>query len=452
MPNWVADWLAAHPEAESRIVKRARHALHVRRDDGLIDAHFTAAPCHWWDGVDWRALDTSIVNLGGGYWGAGGLIARINQTTKAVEIVGTGYSQRTTRVGVLRPSTMALRGTPVAVPVGTVQGDSLVASGVVGGAAWTHRLRLTERGVEETLTLAARPTLSNVVGTDYLILETAISGASFPQGELLEYDQGDVHFPLPRASDAAGSEAPCKRYARVVSGTQYVYTGIPVSWLATAAYPIVIDPDFTAGSADCRIWGQAVFGYYEDAWATSTGTDAELWVGQAAAGYYYVDMVYLPFDTSSIGTSNTVGQATLTLTLQTDVSTVDFDVYIVKLGVSNAVRETCYDARLSADLDDHIWRNTSGASLNTPYTSGTLSTSYVNRTGTTYYALVSSRDRNHVGAPSGNNESARIYDSATATTSYRPVLNITYAAATSYIQGIMRHHFIPSLLNARIGG
>jgi hypothetical protein len=436
MPNWVADFLTAHPEAASRIVKRARHSLHVRRDDGQIEAHFTGKPQHYQDGNgDWQPIDTAIVDLGNGYYGAAGLIVRFNKTNRTVEIVGSGYSQRTTRVGVLRPSTMALRGTPVAVPVGSVDGDSLVASGVIGGANWEHRLRLTEDGVRETLTLASKPTLSGVAGTDYLILETAIAGATFPDGVLDEFTQADMQFPLPSAEDANGDHPNCRRYARTVAGTQYIYTGVPVAWLATAVYPVVVDPDFTSKTADGVVSGQN--SVYATARSTATyhsSTSVAPSMGQLySSGDYTCSRLYLLFDTSSIG-SGTVTQVNLKLVVTADNSSTDFDVYILKQDwsaynpLSAGNRDAAYDECLTAAQDDNIWRNTSGLSIETQYASGNLSTTWINGTGTTYYSLASNRDYVDPGTTPTGYELISIATANNPTTAYRPVLTVTYTA------------------------
>ena len=90
-----------------------------------------------------------------------------------------------------------------------------------------------------------------------------------------------------------------------------------------------------------------------------------------------------------------------------DYSDTDFDVQIVKQDwsgqnpLSSDNMGTAFDNCLSATADDSIWRNTSGMATNTPYTSGNLSTAWVNTNGITYYSLRSSRDYGN-GEPSGN--------------------------------------------------
>lgn len=146
---------------------------------------------------------------------------------------------------------------------------------------------------------------------------------------------------------------------------------------------------------------------------------------------YYVFRAFLAFDTSAIGT-DVVSQVNLKLTLTNDSSATDFDVQIVKCDwsgtypIDSGNMETAYDNCLSSALDDSILRNTSGVSNNTQYTSGNLSTSWINRSGITYYAIMSSLDRNNT-APTGIDYMA-FYQQGAATEAYRPVLTVTYAA------------------------
>jgi hypothetical protein len=229
----------------------------VRRSDCVgRRIHFEQAPG---SGV-WLPIDTAIRDIGGGAWGGYGTPARIDGDGTA-SIEGGTYSQRTLRIGRYRPSTQGLAGM-VNVPVGrTVEGDSVVAAGAIGSnsAPWEHRLTLTEDGLRETLTLFDLPQIGGTQATDWLVLETRLTGITFPNGWLdEEYQQDGMRFPLPVAHDAAGKRPPqTRRYARTVSGAQYLYTGIPVSWLASPArvFPIVIDPDYAGTTADWWIYG-----------------------------------------------------------------------------------------------------------------------------------------------------------------------------------------------------
>jgi len=174
---------------------------------------------------------------------------------------------------------------------------------------------------------------------------------------------------------------------------------------------------------------------YSTARSTSTYQDATCQCGQTlSGGIYYIDRVVLKFDTSIIGASSTITQVNLTLTATTDSSTTDFDVDIVKYNwsasdpISDGNRETVYDGILAADADDNIWRNTSGISINTPYTSGNLNTAWINKTGYTYYGLLSNRDRDGSGTAPTGNESIVFAAVNNATEAYRPTLTVVYTA------------------------
>jgi hypothetical protein len=437
MANWVRDFLDSHPDHATWLIhKRAKHSLHFRRPDGQIEAHFTGAPCHYQDELgDWHELDTALVDLGNGYWGANGLIVRLNKMDRTVEIVGTGYSQRTARVAVLRPSTMAIRGTPVNIPVGTISGDSAIATGVIGGAAWEHRLRLTETGVRETITLASKPTISNVLGTDYLVLETILGGVTLPNGEVGEMGVAGMHFPLPRCTDANDVEAPCRRIARTASGVLRLYTGIPLSWLATAAYPIVLDPDFTGATADGLVTGASTNAATARSTATShntTGGDQRFNQGKDGATYSAYRL-FLKFNTSTIGAGQVVTSVTLTMHVYTDTSFAG-DAQIIKQNwsaqdpLSAANRDAAFDNCLSGDLDDHVlWSGY--ATTNTQYTSDTLTTTWVAMEGTTYYSLRGSRD--YAATVPTSMEYCNIGMADNADAHFRPFLTVLYEAAAA---------------------
>ncbi|MFA5150981.1 MAG: hypothetical protein WC554_00330 [Clostridia bacterium] len=155
---------------------------------------------------------------------------------------------------------------------------------------------------------------------------------------------------------------------------------------------------------------------------------------QPASLVYYVYRMFLKFDTSFLAGA-TIKQANLKLVVVEDNSAIDFDVVIKKADwsaydpASDANKENIYDLILSSSADDNIWRNTSGLSINTQYTSGNLNTAWINKNGYTYYGLISSRDisstppNNTVG---GGNENVRIASSTHATTSYRPILTVKY--------------------------
>lgn len=209
--------------------------------------------------------------------------------------------------------------------------------------------------------------------------------------------------------------------------------------------------DFVSSSGDGYVYGTASnAGAYTAARSTSSGfniTATSHIIGQHDDGspstVVNIRRIFLKFDTSSIPDAATITSVKLRLTAQADNSTTNFDIQIVKQDWSSqdplaaGTREAAYDNCLSGTADSSIWRNTSGMSLNTPYESGELSTSWINKTGSTYYSLRSSLDYSNT-APSGNpteNESIAIYTSEETTSAYRPYLVITYT--THYMRLLM---------------
>jgi hypothetical protein len=218
-----------------------------------------------------------------------------------------------------------------------------------------------------------------------------------------------------------------------VGNIQYLYTGVPVAWLADAVYPVTIDPDFAADSADVEVYGGPAA--YATARSTSTGyiDDTTMRVGQTRSGTWSVYRALLLFDTSAIPDTDIISQVNLKLTCTDDQSgAADFDVQIAKQDWSaqNPVdagnREAAYDNCLAATADDAIWRNTNAISTNTEYTSGNLATAWPSKTGVTYYSLRSSRDYDN-NTPGGA-EYIAIAAQDHGTAGYRPLLAITHAA------------------------
>lgn len=159
-----------------------------------------------------------------------------------------------------------------------------------------------------------------------------------------------------------------------------------------------------------------------------TTTDTRLYLGQALDGYYYIYRAFLKFDTSAIPDGDTVTQVNLKMVCGEDLSSINFDVQIVKQNwsdqdpLSNANREVAYDNCLAGNLDDNIWRNTNGIVINTQYASGNLNTAWINKTGPTYYSLRSSRDYGN-NTPTGY-ELLVLWSQDCPTIAYRPILTV----------------------------
>lgn len=424
MANWVQQILEANPELIAwPVAKRARRSLHLRRPDGKILGLFTGAPCHYQDeGGEWQPLDTMpLYDLGRGLWYCPGLNVVI--TSEGVVRLGD-YSQWTKRIGLFRPSTMELLGTRD-VPLGQREGDALVAE----RDEWRVERRITENGYREVLTLKVRPDIPQAQVGDFLVLETLVGGVSLPNGWVEgEYAISEHWSPMPVAWDANDEPLTCRRYWR----DGVLYTGIPVTELAHAAYPITIDPDFTGSTADGYIRGtNADYATARSTAAWSTVVGSTTYIGQKTGFYCY--RTFLKFDTSAIGGGQSITQVNLSLTVYQDSSDTDFDVQIVKqdwsaqdpIGVGN--REAAYDNCLAGAADDSIWRNTLGIINGTKYTSGNLSTAWPDPLSETYYSLRSNRDKD--ATEPAEDEYTTVYMADEAVAARRPYLTILYEAA-----------------------
>lgn len=431
MANWVSDFLTQNPDLAARSHSGVRHGLVFDMGGNNRRIDIVGKPCHENTTGLWLPIDTTLVPITGNYYGAQGVPVRFNVSDRTVEILNSTYAQRTAQVGILDASNMTIKGA-VNLPVGSRSGDSLIADGTIGGAGWQHVLRLTEDGVRETITLDSKPVGLPANAGDWLVLDTILGGVTFPDGWVDEFDQVGMQFSLPSAWDANRARPNCRRYARTVGGVQHLYTGIPVAWMATAVYPVVIDPDFAESTADLYITGHHAT-VYATARSTSTGSDATyltLPTGQDGTSGYDVYRSLIKFDTSSIGTGNTVTQDNLKLTATYDSSSTDFDVYIIKQAWSG-VQQTDYAGVLTSPKDASIWRNTSGVATGTQYASGNLTPSWVVRNGFTYFSLASARDYDGSGtAPAaGVAEYIEIASQDSSTVADRPILTVLYSSA-----------------------
>lgn len=201
-------------------------------------------------------------------------------------------------------------------------------------------------------------------------------------------------------------------------------------------YPVVIDPDYSGTTGDGQINGyDASYTVCRNTSSNFDITSNNFGVGQRISGNYVTYRGFLKIDTSGIPDADTITQVNLKAVMLTDNSTTDFDVVIKKYNwsatdpISGANRETPYDGCLAATADDNIWKNTASLSINTQYTSGDLNTTWVSKTGYTYYGLISSRDVSNT-APT-NNEYIFIASQDHATSGYRPVLTVAHAAISS---------------------
>lgn len=269
----------------------------------------------------------------------------------------------------------------------------------------TYEVKFTEKGVKELLTIPD------------------------PVEGLLEFD-------VPHASKPNGLHKKNRHIIGGAFGESFVLT-------KDMKYPLVIDPDYSGTTGDGYILGFSAT--YSTARSTAFSQNSSATVmyttNQLAAGDYYIYRSILKIDTSGIPDTDTITQVNLSLHC-TDkaVPTTNFDVQIVKadwsgsdpLGAGNM--DTIFDLGLSASLDDNIWKNSSAVSAGNRYSSGDLNTSWVSKTGYTYYMIVNGNDRAN-SAPS-DNQTLEFATQDHGTSGNRPYLTVTHAAAATAAQVI----------------
>lgn len=465
MANWVADLMQRSDLSGLPIVKRDRGSVHFRRPGGEIVAVCTGMPCHYLDPVDgWMPLDTSLrLDVSKNNYGAPGLATRVamdgfvvipSQSRGPVH-----HSQCTENFVVFDAKAGKVKHVIAKLPAGKVDGENVVRE----TASCRHNLRFMETGVVETLTIYQAPP-STGSASEWAMLETAMPGQSWPDGWLESGPAVDgVIFQQPLCVDANGIIVKARQYAKKKGAHQYLYTGVPLAWLAGAAYPVVLDPTFTDTTYDEEVTG--ISSVYATARSTASATGGGsnfLAVGQTYVNVkgsitYNISRSFLRFDTSSL--LGVISQVNLTATGYFDSSDTDFDVVIQKFDWSAYVPldayeriESAFDGALAADADANIWLNTSALTLDTPQASGNLATAWVQKMGYTYYALCSSRD---IAAtePAGA-ESIMIYAQEYGTASKRPFLTIAYTPVTFGYSNSPRlaGSFAPRLARPAAGG
>jgi len=218
---------------------------------------------------------------------------------------------------------------------------------------------------------------------------------------------------------------------------------------------ISIDTDFTADTVDRYIYGSdSDYATARSTADTNDNTGGFLFVGQSCSvgGEDTIYRSFISFDTSSL-VGVTVTQANLRLVATYNYSTTDFDVQIIKQDWSDAggTDDSNYDGCLAGTADDSIWRNTSGMSINTQYTSGNLDITYVNVSGGyTEYSLLSSRDKSGTAPSVGGSESVVLGSANHPTAEKRPCL-IVASGWTGEVVGVADPGEVNGVAGSNIG-
>lgn len=384
MANW-----AAYKEKEIGlpVVKRAKHGIHFDAGKGLVQAEFVGKPCHYFDGKEYKAIDTTPLLRKDGTYGCAHSDVIIH--TDGTVQVGD-YTQR---AALIYPGKISVDGDRIARPFS-------------GGVQYLY---ITETGFRQEIVLEKMPDLRKVSA-----LVDSVKGV------------------LPTKYTASSLSLKDSSTAELSDFVQVDSKSL-ASVLEAAKYPVVIDPDFVAGTGDGLVWGNnATYTIARSTSAAESTTGNNQRVGQRWTGTVFnCFRLYFPFDTSSIGAGSTVTQANLKLTWQSDYSDTDFDIEIIKYSYGGS-REARYDAFLTDTIDQTLASSTD-YSANGQVTSPNLDITFINKEGITYYGLMSDRD---IAAtePSGN-EYVYFWMANYTTESYRPVLTVTYTAG-----GVPKHY------------
>lgn len=211
MANW-----AAYKEKEIGlpVVKRAKHGIHFDAGKGLVQAEFVGKPCHYLDGKEYKAIDTTPLLRKDGTYGCAHSDVIIH--TDGTVQVGD-YTQR---AALIYPGKISVDGDRIARPFS-------------GGVQYLY---ITEDGFRQEIVLEKMPDLKKVSA-----LVDTVSGV------------------LPSKYTASSLSLRDSSTAELSDFVQVDSKSL-ASVLEAAKYPVVIDPDFSATSAA----GDVVLHAYND--------------------------------------------------------------------------------------------------------------------------------------------------------------------------------------------
>ncbi len=379
------------------VVKRARNSIHFDKGNGEIVANFSGKPCHYQDtdGL-WKPIDTKLLLLPDGFYGSPHSDVKIHKDGR---VKAGGYQQKSALV---------------AAKEGVVDGDKIVREFKFG----TQYLYMKEDGFRQETVITRPPTTAEA---KYLIASES--------GELpSKYKRSDI-----TAVDADGAVH------------EFVNLGQFKKWLDAAAYPVTIDPDFTGTSSP------------RDTFLSQANPD-DINGSKTTFFDYNASKALLEFDLSSIDSSSICSAASLAL-VKVSVSAAG-DTITTHLYQIASANSDWTEAQSTWNKKDKAaataWAGSAGMStagtdyINTSWGSVAMDRDDAQYTTYTYTINASglavlqgwfgdaSNPGMMISYPNAG-WALTLGSSENATAGYRPLLSITYTAASSAFVSILNN-------------
>lgn len=149
---------------------------------------------------------------------------------------------------------------------------------------------------------------------------------------------------------------------------------------------------------------------------------------------YILNRGYFKFNTSAIPDGDEITQVNINAT-PTNVFTGQLeDIFIVDTDwsgtdpITNGNKETPYDNCLS-DTPRVVWQNTNDISASTEYASSNLATTWVSKTGFTYYGMIDDRQVNATPPTGANQEGVIVASADHGTAAFRPNIDVIHGTS-----------------------
>lgn len=382
--TWLADFHERTDLNKYPIALRTRGGIGYKTPDGIV-SNFVGNPVHYYDN-GWKPI--TLEHNNGRFEGS--------------EFGWNGDSVTYKKAPLFKTSSITFNG--VIHPLNFVRDGTRLVADITG--IGTYEILFTERGVKEVLTIPE------------------------PIDGLLTFQS--VHRNKP-------SEL-YKHDRRIISETRTPMKGEEYLLTSDMKYPVVIDPDYSADSGDGRIQGSSTSRATARSTATAFGTTetttsvyARRYVDPDPTVFYMYIRYFVKFDTSGIPDGDNVSSVIMKLTPTALASNTD--IYIKSQNwsaqdpIASGNMDAAYDNCL-ASSNEGLWAAVSSLTVNAQYSSATLDNSRIDKTGFSYYSLITKYDIDDTNLTVASTYGCTIANQENATAAYRPVLTVTHTAGS----------------------